>query len=182
LITVGLFVGGRACRMGGVPKGLLPAPGGSTIARRTVDLARQLGARTVLVGHDEAYELDLPSVSDAAGGGGPLAGLCSLLEHAGAGHAVAIACDMPFITFELLHRLATHASSAPVVAPRRGGRWEPLFARYDAARSLEVARARLSRRDLALQGLLTQLGADELPLLPGEHELLEDWDRPEDIA
>jgi molybdopterin-guanine dinucleotide biosynthesis protein A len=181
-VIVGIFVGGKARRMGGTAKGLLPVSGGTTVVQRTVDLARQLGARTVLVGRNEAYDLGLPSLPDPDGNLGPLGGLWSLLEHAGRGHAIALACDMPHITGELLGRLAGHASTARAVAPKRDGRWEPLFARYDAGRSLEIVRARLSRSELSLQGLLDELDADELPLLPGDDKLLGDWDRPEDIT
>jgi hypothetical protein len=45
-----------------------------------------------------------------------------------------------------------------------------------------VVRARLAERQLSLQGLLDALGTDELPLLRGESMMLDDWDRPEDIA
>ena len=182
MITIGIFVGGQARRMGGVAKGLLPLPGPTTIVQRTLDVVRRQGARAVLVGQGDAYALDVPSLPDAKRDSGPLGGLLSLLEYADAGHAIALACDMPFITDGLLGRLVAHVSSAPVVAPKRQGRWEPLFARYDAPRAIEVVRARLARRELSLQGLLGELGADELPLLPGDDQLLVDWDRPEDVA
>jgi len=181
-MTVGIFVGGRARRMGGIPKGLLPLPDGSTVLARTLDRARRLDARVVLVGRNDAYLADVPILADAQTESGPLGGLLSLLEDAGVGPVIALACDMPYFTDELLGRLAAHPSSAPAVAPKRAGRWEPLFARYDAARCAPTVRARLGGRELSLQGLLGELGAAELPLLPGEDALLEDWDRPEDVA
>jgi molybdopterin-guanine dinucleotide biosynthesis protein A len=181
-MAVGIFVGGRARRMGGFPKGLLSLDDGTTILEKTLGLVRELGAPVVLVGRNEAYPADLPSLPDPDGESGPLGGLLSLLEHAGSGPVIALACDMPRLTAALLGRLAGHPSEAPALAPRREGRWEPLFARYDAARAAPVVRARLARRELPLQGLLDELGADELPLLPGESMMLDDWDRPEDIA
>jgi molybdopterin-guanine dinucleotide biosynthesis protein A len=168
--------------MGGMPKGLLPLPDGSTVLARTLDRARGLDARVVLVGRNEAYPADLPQLADAQAESGPLGGLLSLLEDAGGGPVIALACDMPYFTEELLGRLAAHPSRAPALAPKRAGRWEPLFARYDAAGCAPAVRARLARKELSLQGLLGELRADELPLLPGEHTLLEDWDRPEDVA
>jgi molybdopterin-guanine dinucleotide biosynthesis protein A len=182
VITVGIFVGGRATRMGGTAKGLLPLPGPTTILERTLAMVRRQGARAVLVGRSDAYAVGVPSLPDAESEVGPMGGLLSLLEYAGTGLAIALACDMPYISDGLLGRLVVHVSSAPAVAPKREGRWEPLFARYDPPRAIEVARARLSRRELSLQGLLGELGADELPLLPGDDQLLVDWDRPEDVA
>jgi molybdopterin-guanine dinucleotide biosynthesis protein A len=118
---------------------------------------------------------------DPPGEGGPLGGLVSLLSDAGDGQAIALACDMPFFTRDLLGRLATHAPSASAVAPRRDGAWEPFFARYDPPRALPAARARLARGALSLQGLLDDLRAEELPLGAGEPALLDDWDLPEDV-
>jgi molybdopterin-guanine dinucleotide biosynthesis protein A len=181
VITVGIFVGGRATRMGGKAKGLLPLPGPTTIVERTMAVIRRQGAQAVLVGRSDAYALGVPSLPDAESDVGPLGGLLSLLEYADPGLAIALACDMPYITDGLLGRLVTHVSSAPVVAPRREGRWEPLFARYDPPRCIDAARARLLRRELSLQGLLDEVGAGELPLLPGDDPLLVDWDRPEDV-
>ncbi len=170
--------------MGGRPKGLLAVPGGGqTIVERSIALARDLGAEVCLVGAHPAYEhLAAAVVPDAAPGKGPLGGLVSLLEHAAGGHAIALGCDMPRLTAALLERLAGYDDGPPIVAPRQGGRWSPLFARYDSARVLESARARLERGDLALQPLLDAAGARELTLSAEEHRTLEDWDTPEDIA
>lgn len=188
-LVVGIFVGGAARRMGGKPKGLLLTRGGERVIDRTVALARELSSRVVLVGRSDAYALDLPCLRDRAWGAevgpgeapGPLGGLCSLLEYSASGDAVAIACDMPFLTADLLARLATYEPGRAAVAPKRGGRWEPLFARFDAARALPVAEGRLARRALSMQGVLDELVAGELPLLPGESTLLSDWDCPEDM-
>jgi molybdopterin-guanine dinucleotide biosynthesis protein A len=188
-LVVGIFVGGAARRMGGKPKGLLLTRGGERVIDRTVALARKVSARVVLVGRSDAYALDLPCLPDRARGAeadpgdapGPLGGLCSLLEDAASGDAIAIACDMPFLTADLLARLATFEPGRAAVAPKRGGRWEPLFARFDAARALPVVEGRLARRALAMQGVLDELAAGELPLLPGESTLLSDWDCPEDM-
>jgi molybdopterin-guanine dinucleotide biosynthesis protein A len=188
-LVVGIFVGGASRRMGGKPKGLLLTRGGERVIDRTVALARKVSSRVVLVGRSDAYALDLPCLPDRGRGTeadpedapGPLGGLCSLLEYAASGDAVAIACDMPFLTADLLARLATYEPGRAAVAPKRGGRWEPLFARFDAARALPVAEGRLARRALSMQGVLDELVAGELPLLPGESTLLSDWDCPEDM-
>jgi molybdopterin-guanine dinucleotide biosynthesis protein A len=140
------------------------------------------GARVVLVGSGEAYRATgLPSIDDEPSGVGPLGGLVALLRAAGSGAALAIACDMPFVTPALLHRLAS-ADEAPAVAPRREGRWEPLFARYDAARVLPVALAHVAVGRRALHALLYDVGAVELPLSADEASQLRDWDSPADVT
>jgi molybdopterin-guanine dinucleotide biosynthesis protein A len=108
--------------------------------------------------------------------------MVALLAHAGTSRSLALACDMPYVTRGLVERLAGHPGSAPVLAPRHDGKWDPLFARYDSRRVLGPARARLLGPWLSLQRLLDDVGAEELPLDPQERAMLRDWDRPEDVS
>jgi hypothetical protein len=59
--------------------------------------------------------------------------------------------------------------------------WEPLFARYDAPRVLDMARKTVSSGHRSLQSLLGAIGAAPLALAKGELDQLRDWDRPEDV-
>jgi hypothetical protein len=45
-----------------------------------------------------------------------------------------------------------------------------------------VAKDRLAQGSFSLQRLLEAVGAEPLPLQPGESTLLDDWDCPEDMA
>lgn len=179
---VGIFVGGASARMGGAPKGLLPAPDGEgSLVTRLAGIARSCGLDVVLVGAHPAYAaLGLETIPDAAPDVGPLGGLVALLAHAGARPGIALACDLPFVDGALLRRLVDEAPAAPALAPRRDGRWEPLAARYDAARVLPTARRRLAAGALGLQGLLDELGAEAMTVR--DAGLLDDWDRPEDVT
>jgi molybdopterin-guanine dinucleotide biosynthesis protein A len=179
----GIFVGGRASRMGGIAKGLLAAPGGDPIVVRTRRLVASIGGTCVLVGAHPAYAgLGLPLLADDPAAEGPLAALLALLSHAGDRRALALACDMPFLSAELLTRLAREQPDAPVLAPRRAaaekGRdvWEPLFARYDARAVLPIARELAARGTRSLQVLLDAAGTEPLCLRPEEVAELEDWD------
>ena len=193
-LIAGVFVGGSSRRMGGRPKGWLLAPregAGSrvSILERTVALAQEQCQEVVLVGRAEAYSaVGVPAIDDAVtvtscGGdeGGPLAGLVALLEHAAGGGTLALACDMPYLTREMLARLAAFEPGAVAVAPREDGVWSPLFARYDSARVLGSARAKLQAGDRSLRAVLDAVGARELPLSRDEQRALRDWDSPEDI-
>jgi molybdopterin-guanine dinucleotide biosynthesis protein A len=181
-LIAGVFIGGKATRMGGRAKGLLSAPDGRPIVERWVQLLRSVDAQVVLVGATDAYaHLGLERWEDDPPGIGPLGGLVALLRRAGSASALAVACDMPYVSRALVDRLV-RSPAAPVVAPRRDGRWEPLFARYDAARVLPMALARVAARAHALGGLLDAAGAVELPLTAAEARELCDWDSPEDLA
>jgi molybdenum cofactor guanylyltransferase len=178
----GVFVGGRGARMGGVPKGLLRGPDGAPLIERWRALLDTLGLEMVLVGSAEPYaSTGLPAIADEPAGIGPLGGLVGLLRRAGARPALALACDMPFVSRGLVERLLGAAAGPGVVAPRRDGVWEPLCARYDAARVLPAATARAASPYHSLQQLLDDLGAVELPLGPGDREELKDWDTPDDV-
>lgn len=182
-VLAGVFVGGASRRMGGRPKGLLPGPDGVTLVERWRMVLAGLGAAIVLVGESHAYEgLGLPMLKDNPPGIGPLGGLVALLRHAGARPTLALACDMPFVSRGLVERLLSAPRDAPIVAPRRDGRWEPLCGRYDPVRILPLAVAREASPNRSLQRLLDDAPTSELPLSRAEADELRDWDTPEDIT
>jgi molybdopterin-guanine dinucleotide biosynthesis protein A len=172
--------------MGGRAKGLLASPEGPSIVERWERILRGLGHDVVLVGgrteHDAYAHLPIERIADEPPGIGPLGGLVALLRRAAGSRVLAVACDMPFVSRDLVDRLGKFPADGPILAARRDGRWEPLFARYDAASvlPLALARAREVAGSRSLQRLLDQCGAVELPLSPGEEHELDDWDSPED--
>jgi molybdenum cofactor guanylyltransferase len=184
---VGIFVGGRGLRMGGLDKGNLVRATGETLAARLLRTCRAAlpGAPVVLVGAATAYaELGLPALTDEPAGIGPLGGLAALLRHAErAGHsaALAIACDLPYLGPELLQRLAREAPEADFLAPREGAIWHTLAARY-GTRALVAVDAAIADGDRALQKVIARLGerAVALAVTEAERGELGDWDTPED--
>lgn len=179
--VAGIFVGGAARRMGGAPKGMLLS-GGVPIAERLRDLAARAALEVVLVGENDAYRpLGVPAIADAQQGAGPLGGLVALLRYAEGRVAVALACDLPFVTEGLLERLISSEPLAVAVAPRTTHHWEPLFARYDARRCLPAATRALAAGRHALQPLLDEVGASPLLLSEAERTAMTDWDSPEDL-
>jgi molybdopterin-guanine dinucleotide biosynthesis protein A len=192
-LVAGIFVGGASRRMGGRPKGLLLAPGDGasprvTVVERTIALARERCAEVVLVGRAEAYAalavhaLADATTSDGETALGPLAGLVALLEHAGDRAALALACDMPYLTRGMMGRLSELAPGAVALAARDAGAvWSPLFARYDARRLAPVARAKLEAGERSLRVVLDAVETHELPLSAEERRSLRDWDTPQDV-
>jgi molybdopterin-guanine dinucleotide biosynthesis protein A len=176
--------------MGGVVKGLLPTADGRSVVERLLAETRAAlpEAPIALVGAASSYDaFGLPSLSDTPPGIGPLGGLRALLARTaelGLSHALALACDLPAISANLIRRLAEAEPAASAVAPREpGGPWYALSARY-ALTALPVLDAQIAADERALQRLFARLGpsAFELPLTAAELSLLADWDRPEDLG
>ena len=173
--------------MGGKIKADLPTPDGAgTLVERWLANARSLGWPARLVGSQSgmASGVDVPRLDDDPAGIGPLGGLRALLGEVGDRPAIAVACDMPYVTSALLQKLAQHPATTPVVAPRErdADRWQPLFARYDPVRVLPVLDAALADSVRSFQGLFERLEVAELMLDDGERGALRDWDTPQDVT
>jgi molybdenum cofactor guanylyltransferase len=187
---VGIFVGGRGSRMGGVAKGLLKAPDSeATLVERLLgELASAApDADVVLVGDATPYAaLGLRAVDDAPRGIGPLGGLLGLLleaERITASHALALACDLPRLDAALLTRLLNEAVSANALVVPQAGVRNPLVARYRVAVALPAAREVMQAGKRSLQAVLDALaeGVQTLPVSATEAAKLDDWDSPEDV-
>jgi molybdopterin-guanine dinucleotide biosynthesis protein A len=185
-----IFVGGKSRRMG-EHKGLLPVPGGAEpIVEALVRRAREAGFDPLLVGDATPYAHlaeGVIRVEDDPPGAGPLAGLQAALRHAlntGRSRFVTVACDMPYVTPEALQQVRDHQSEAPVVAPRRGpdAPWEPMLARYDAARLADALAEAISQGQRSFQKLFASIEVEAPPLTPAINCALRDWDTPEDLA
>lgn len=189
----GILVGGKARRMGGRPKGLFAAPdSGEPLVVRLARLANELGLEVVLVGEAPAYAQalaeapGLPPVGvlkDEPPGIGPPGALQALLGAAQGRDVLALACDLPYVTRELLERLLPPLGpGVDARAARRGpgAPWEPLLARY-APSTLPWLREGLAAGERSLQALLDRLRTEPLVLAPSEHALLDDWDEPADL-
>jgi len=129
-----LVAGGRAARMGGVPKGLLLVDGEPIVAR-TLRLFRATFAEVLVVANDPKpwEELGARVVPDAFAGKGAPGGLHAALLHATTGWIFTAGCDMPFLGAAGIAWLATRRSGEQAVLPRWKGRLEPLHAFWSRA-------------------------------------------------
>jgi molybdopterin-guanine dinucleotide biosynthesis protein A len=155
-----VLAGGRGRRMGG-QKTLVEFAGGPLIAR-PVSVAVAAGLEVVVVAKagTPLPRLDVPVWHEPDEPVHPLLGIVTALERAGRS-VLAVACDMPFLTAELLARLAAR----PEAAVRTADQIAPFPARYDLAQlpALRVALAREAslRATLAALGPATLAGVDE---------------------
>jgi molybdopterin-guanine dinucleotide biosynthesis protein A len=154
--AIAILAGGRGRRLGGVDKALLVV-GGQTLLARQLAVARPLFDEILLVGGDpgRARAQGVGFVADRRPGAGPLAGLEAALAATAHDQVVALGCDLPFPDAGLLRLVRDHAPGR-TVAPRIGGRAQPLHARYPRAALAEVT-ARLDRGHRRLVDLLAAL-------------------------
>ena len=104
--------------------------GGVPLAQRALAPLRAAGLETAVVAKrgDPLPRLDAPVWVESRGRRHPLAGILEALERAGGRAVLVCACDMPFVTVELVEHLAGLGESAVFEA---GGRLHPLLARYE---------------------------------------------------
>src|SRR5690242_12421678 len=123
----------------GAPKALV-ALGGAPLIARPLAAARAAGLEAVVVAKPDSPlpPLDVPVWHEPAEPVHPLCGLVAALERAGR-PLVAVACDQPFVTAELIAALA--AADGDVVC--EAGGLQPFPGRYQPA-ALDALRAGLA--------------------------------------
>jgi molybdopterin-guanine dinucleotide biosynthesis protein A len=165
------MAGGQNTRYGDLKA--MAAVGGHTIIDRVIERLRAVLPDLILIANDpRAYEgVGLPTRPDIIPGLGALGGLHAALswtkEEQRPG-AIAVACDMPFVSAALLERLLERANAgdAPdIVAPESGSRrgLEPLCSYY-AVSCLPAIEAAITRGDTRMIGFHDQVRVQRIPL------------------
>ncbi len=133
-VSFAILAGGRARRLGGIPKGLLLRDGRPLVAH-LLELAPHF-ADTFLVTMDAGpyRSFGVRAVADVVPGRGAPGGLHAALVHAHTSWVLAVAADMPFVTWPVVERLlAERRLDVDAVGFELGGRLEPLLALYRTA-------------------------------------------------
>jgi molybdenum cofactor guanylyltransferase len=128
-----ILAGGRATRMGGRDKGLLPLAGKPMVEWVMAALKPQVADIIINANRNlDAYAAyGYRAVSDKLHGFcGPLAGIASSMESASTPYIVTTPCDSPLVPLDLAHRLyqALHANRAEISVAHNGERLQPVFA------------------------------------------------------
>jgi molybdenum cofactor guanylyltransferase len=136
-----ILVGGRSSRLG--RDKAFERIGGKTLAERalgTVESSRVAARIFFVTGSEvefaiEAARLDALFVFDVIEGRGPLGGLHTALTHATAEWIFLLACDLPFVTPDLITNLSRYTSGeagslGAIVPEQPDGRLQPLCAFY----------------------------------------------------
>lgn len=168
--VTGLILAGGASRRFGTAKARYEVEGRTLIARVADALAEVVPAPLLVsVADAEAHPLpEYPTaryVADRYSEAGPLAGLHAGLHAAPTPWLLAVACDLPDLTPEVLRTiLAARTSDADAIVARTpDGRLHPLCAAYHR-RLLPSAEAHLADGRRALHDLLGAVHTREVPL------------------
>ena len=143
--------------------------GGEPLIARPLAAARAAGLEAVVVAKPESVLPGLPVLVEPEAPTHPLVGLVTALEQGGP--VIAVACDQPWLTPELLRALADHHGPAIAVAD------EPFPGRYEPSQ-LPILRAALAE-EASLRRTLAQLAP---VVLGAPRELVASLNTPEELA
>lgn len=162
-----VLAGGLSQRMGQSKAALLI--GGEPLVRRVVRRLRLALRDVVVVGSSDLTALvpDTRIIQDRAlhQGQGPLAGLEAALDVIETPYAFVVACDMPFVSPDLVRAMVDLAVAEPsrdALVLRTSQGVEPLHAVYSRA-CLPVVTQQLDAGERSLQRLLPHLRVGEAP-------------------
>jgi len=162
-VTGVIQAGGRSTRMGGAPKALMELGGRRIVERVVAAIAPVVDDLLVVTNTPDLYDfLRLPMVGDVFPDHGSLGGIYSGLKAAPGEAAFTVACDMPFLTPEVVRLVVAHAGEADVVIPRTGDQLETLHASY-AKRCLPHIEERLRGGRLKIVGFFDAVHVLEIP-------------------
>jgi molybdopterin-guanine dinucleotide biosynthesis protein A len=130
--SAAVLAGGRARRLGGVAKPLLPLGGETVLARQVAALAALGAVPRLVTSQPEPYlATGLAIVPDLVEAGA-LGALYTALATAETRYVLVLAGDLPFVTAPFLASLLEARHEWAAVIPAPGGRWQPLCAVYEA--------------------------------------------------
>ncbi len=155
-ITGAILAGGKSSRMGR-NKALLEFHGVRLIDR-VASLLHSLFPEVLLIANDPHpyLHLGLPIIPDAFPESGSLGGIYTALQAAEASHVFCVACDMPFLSSEVIEALAALAQEADVIIPESGGELHTLHAIY-AKTCLPFMRRCIESKRLKIVGFFPEV-------------------------
>jgi molybdenum cofactor guanylyltransferase len=192
-VSAAILVGGRARRMHGLDKSSLDVDG-LPILERQLAVLRQLSDDLMIVtragaprdgDHSPFARPGLRIVSDVISDAGPLGGIHAALVHARSPVTLVVACDMPFLSIELLRHLAARVEGVDVAVPRTPDGYHPLCAAY-AHTARPFVERQLAQGILKVSALFSmdlrvaELGPAELAGFDPEGRMLSNVNTPHD--
>ena len=182
-----ILAGGASSRMG-VDKSELVLGGQTFVERVATALSAVTNTITVVGRRHANVQSKLPTVFDIYEKWGALGGLHAALSACQADWAVVVACDLPFVTGELLaHLLSLRADLDVVVPVQSDGRPQPLCAIYRVDPCLKIAEKLIQsgeHRPIALlQSARTcWVAFEDLANLDGANRFFDNMNTPDDFA
>ncbi len=129
LVTGIILAGGKSSRMG-FDKGLAIVSG-KKIIEHLYESLLQVVDEVIIIANTNSYDyLKLPVFEDIYKEKGPVGGIYTGLFHSTTEKNLIVACDMPFVTPQLLTYLLEHSGSNQIVVPTVNDNLEPLCGYY----------------------------------------------------
>jgi molybdopterin-guanine dinucleotide biosynthesis protein A len=185
MASAAILAGGRASRFDGRDKSALVVGGRSIFERQMEELSR-ITDDILIVGarcpSNLRGDIAPRAVPDRVSGCGPLGGLDAALAAARDDAVVVVACDMPFVTAELLAHLVSCAQHCDIVVPCTERGYHPLCAVYTrscaAAVSRRLAEGCLTMTDLFEEMRVHVVTSEALDAFGNRHRLLANVNTP----
>lgn len=150
--TLTIIAGGKSSRMGS--NKAFVTIGGQTLIERIIERTKDLGQQEIILitnTPEEYAHLNLPMYGDVVLDSGSLGGIYTAIYHSKTSHTIVIACDMPFISADLLRFMMSQAENIDVVVPTVEDYPQGLHAIY-SKNCLEPIRSRIDEKRLKVIG------------------------------
>ncbi|GAV21141.1 molybdopterin-guanine dinucleotide biosynthesis protein A [Mariprofundus micogutta] len=182
--TAVILAGGESRRMGEDKAAILLA--GEPLLNRAIQSVQPLFEHLLISVREPREHLFFPQLCDRGEGGGPMMGISTALERVNTPWVFVLACDMPFISAEMICAMSERLAEQQVVVAVVDGVVQPLAAFY-AKSSLPLMSKQIASGDRSLQRLIKQTDAtfiDWEDLRPFDSERLSfmDLDSKQDVA
>ena len=156
-----ILAGGHSSRMG-TDKGLMLFQD-KPLVHHVIDVLRSLEINDILIitQHGAYEQFGYPCYPDLIQDKGPLGGIYAGLVHSKADKNLVLACDMPFLTNNLLSALINETDDEDVLLTQHLGRAEPLCSIYDAS-CIPHFKMKLDKDELKITDALKGLQCREI--------------------
>lgn len=197
--VVGVVLAGGESRRLGRDKALLPWSGKALLLHPYEVLREVMSEVVVVTVRGRCYEeLGLPVIHDRFEGLGPLAGIHAALEWVRSRPVFVVACDLPYVSVELVEHIAGWSTDQGPRPPTGDGSWthpwarvavwqgrqQPLCGLYSAS-CREPLEERLREGRLEAWRFLAEIETTSVPITPDlafyRSDLLVNVNSPEDL-
>ena len=155
-VSIAILAGGKSNRIG-TNKALLQV-GESTLIERVVAAAKTCDPRPAIITNTPAEFsfLNLPMIADEVADAGPLGGIYTALKHCRTSHCLVLACDLPFVSADIVRYLAETGPAHEALVLRAANGPEPLCATYSES-CLPVIRRHIDKQTFKVQEIFSEI-------------------------
>ncbi len=184
-IQSAILAGGKSSRMGS--NKALKNLNGRPIIEWVVRVLSVFHPSPMLITNkpDELEYLNLPMHQDIIENIGPLGGIYTALKNCTGESCLVVACDLPFLTQEIIKYLIKQKESHAVTVFDAGRGIEPLCAIYNTSLIPQIEE-RIKAKKFSLHGLIEQLDDDEVriikPNFRGSNKTFHNVNTPADLS